>query len=169
MTTARVAPTPIHYPDELPIAQRRDELLATISTNQVVVVAGEAGGQAVGIHRAESDSLECVFYRLGRRLGRRMDEAKDAAAEERSRVLRHSLKHLKWIAGKKSWKRVVLHSFTHLGGENAPPDFAVGFFEEAAERLRSSGYEVAITPFGWFCQWEISVLGDSLAKVWKEI
>ncbi|MEM7288602.1 MAG: ATP-dependent RNA helicase HrpA [Actinomycetota bacterium] len=39
----RTAPTPIRYPDDLPIAQRRDELLATIRDNQVVVVAGETG------------------------------------------------------------------------------------------------------------------------------
>jgi len=31
------------YPQELPISQRRDELLATIRDNQVVVVAGETG------------------------------------------------------------------------------------------------------------------------------
>ena len=39
----RTAPTPIRYPDDLPIAQRREELLATIRDNQVVVVAGETG------------------------------------------------------------------------------------------------------------------------------
>ena len=76
---------------------------------------------------------------------------------------------MKWLAGKRSWKRVVLHSFTHLGGENASPEFARGFLEELDERLSATGYEVARTPFGWFCEWELSVYGESLAKVWKEI
>jgi D-Tyr-tRNAtyr deacylase len=94
-------------------------------------------------------------------------EAKDEADE--ARVFRHTLKHLKWIANKRSLRRVVLHSFTHLGGENATPAFAERLLESLAERLRDSGYEVWVTPFGYFCSWELSVYGDSLAKVWKEI
>ena len=94
-------------------------------------------------------------------------EAQDGA--DRASVFRHALKHVKWLAGKRELKRVVLHSFTHLGAENAPPEFARAFIEELAERLRSSGYEAWITPFGWFCEWDLSVHGDSLAKVWKEI
>ena len=63
----------------------------------------------------------------------------------------------------------MLHSFTHLGARNAPPDFAEAFLEELAERLRGTGYSVWTTPFGWFCSWDLAVYGDSLAKVWKEI
>ena len=37
------------------------------------------------------------------------------------------------------------------------------------ERLAGGGYEVATTPFGWFCEWDLSVYGESLAKVWKEV
>jgi len=94
-------------------------------------------------------------------------EERDAA--DRAGVFRHALKHVKWLANKRGMKRVVLHSFTHLGAENAAPDFARGFLEELAERLRSTGYEAWITPFGWFCEWDLAVHGDSLAKVWKEI
>ena len=39
----RRAPDEISYPAELPIAQRRDELLAAIRDHQVVVIAGETG------------------------------------------------------------------------------------------------------------------------------
>jgi len=96
-------------------------------------------------------------------------EAKDTDGEERKRALKHTLKHVKWLANKRELKNVVLHSFTHLGGENAPPEFAEDLFQELAERLRGSGYAVWITPFGWFCSWDLAVHGDSLAKVWKEI
>ena len=96
-------------------------------------------------------------------------EERDAGDEARRRVFKHTLKHVKWLAGKRDWKRVVLHSFTHLGGDNADPDFARGFIDELAERLRGTGYEVKTTPFGWFCSWELAVYGESLAKVWKEI
>jgi ATP-dependent helicase HrpA len=36
-------PSSIACPDELPITARRDELLAAIRENQVVIVAGETG------------------------------------------------------------------------------------------------------------------------------
>ena len=96
-------------------------------------------------------------------------EADDAAEARRASVLRQSLKHIKWLANKRALKNIVLHSFTHLGGETAEPDFAESFIQQAADRLRETGYQVWITPFGYFCEWDLSVYGESLAKVWKEI
>ena len=93
-------------------------------------------------------------------------EAKDAA--DRDDVFRKTLKNVKWLANKRELQRVVLHSFTHLGGENAEPDFASGLITELAGRLRATGYEVWITPFGYFNEWELSVYGESLGKVWKD-
>jgi len=94
-------------------------------------------------------------------------EARDEG--DRTRVFRRTLKHLKWLANKRQFKTIVLHSFTHLGGENADPDFAHTFFTDLAERLRDTGYTVEITPYGWFCSWQLDVYGESLAKVYKEI
>jgi len=88
---------------------------------------------------------------------------------ENASVMRQSIKHIKWLANKKQLKRVVLHSFTHLGGDTAPPEFATAFMKELGQRLENGGYEVLRTPFGYFCEWDISVYGDSLAKVWKQI
>ena len=36
-------------------------------------------------------------------------------------VFRQTLKHLKWLANKRELRTVVLHSFTHLGGDGAEP------------------------------------------------
>ncbi len=80
-----------------------------------------------------------------------------------------TLKNIKWLANKRELKKVVLHSFTHLGGETAAPEFAQAFLERLAERLRGSGYEVWITPFGYVCEWDLSVYGESLAKVFKAL
>ncbi len=91
------------------------------------------------------------------------------ADQDNASVLRQTLKHIKWLAGKKRMTNVVLHSFAHLGGDAAAPDGARRLLEEVARRLRHSGYQVWTTPFGYFCEWDISVHGDSLAKVWKEI
>jgi hypothetical protein len=96
-------------------------------------------------------------------------EAKDADPDERKRVFRHALKHVKWLANKRELKNVVLHSFTHLGAENAPPEFAAPYIDERGERRRTTGYTVWSTPFGWFCSWDLAVHGDSLAKAWKEV
>jgi hypothetical protein len=94
-------------------------------------------------------------------------EAADAA--NRASVFRQTLKHLKWLANKREMKTIVLHSFTHLGGDNAEPDFARDLTEELAARLRETGYEIWVTPFGYFNEWDLSVYGESLAKVWKQV
>jgi hypothetical protein len=84
-------------------------------------------------------------------------------------IFSKTLKNIKWLANKRGLRRVVLHSFTHLGGETAAPEFAQAFLERMAERLRGTGYEVWITPFGYVCEWDLSVYGESLAKVFKAL
>ncbi len=96
-------------------------------------------------------------------------EGKDVGSSRRASVFRQSLKHIKWLANKRKLRTIVLHSFTHLGGESAPPEAARAFLEDLAERLRHTGYIVHITPFGWVCEWELHVYGESIAKVWKAI
>ncbi|OGQ84161.1 MAG: hypothetical protein A3F90_17845 [Deltaproteobacteria bacterium RIFCSPLOWO2_12_FULL_60_19] len=96
-------------------------------------------------------------------------EASDEASERRSSVQRQTLKHVKWLANKRGLKNIVLHSFAHLGGQAASPGFTENFMNEIAQRLGETGYSVRQTPFGYFCEWDLSVYGDSLAKVWKEI
>lgn len=86
----------------------------------------------------------------------------------RDSVFSKVFKHAKWLAKKRAFCRVLLHSFAHLGGRNASADFAFEFLDDLANRLRAGGFEVAQTPFGYFCEWELDVHGESLAKVWKE-
>lgn len=95
-------------------------------------------------------------------------EKNDMVEDNYNKVFRKTLKHIKWLANKKDFTDIVLHSFTHLGGDSAAPDDAEQWMNAMAERLETTGYSVKITPFGWFSSWEISVQGDSLAKVWKE-
>jgi hypothetical protein len=96
-------------------------------------------------------------------------EASDADEARTSSVLRQSLKHIKWLANKRELKNIVLHSFTHLGGATAEPGFAESFMTTLSQRLSETGYQVWTTPFGYFCEWDLEVFGESLAKVWKEI
>jgi hypothetical protein len=96
-------------------------------------------------------------------------EPTDEAKDRRAAIVRQTLKHIKWLANKRTLRNIVLHSFAHLGGETASPASAESFLTDLAVRLRETDYNVWITPFGYFCEWELSVYGDSLAKVWKEI
>jgi len=96
-------------------------------------------------------------------------EASDAEESRASSVQRQSQKHIKWLANKRELKNIVLHSFTHLGGDTAAPAFAESFITTLSQRLGETGYKVSTTPFGYFCEWDLEVFGDSLAKVWKEI
>ena len=93
-------------------------------------------------------------------------EAEDEA--NRERVLQKFVKNTKWIAGKFSTKSVVLHSFNHLSSSKSSPEFAEALLKEVKERLQRTGYEVIVTPFGYFNEFKMHVAGDSLAKVFKE-
>jgi len=87
--------------------------------------------------------------------------------DKRGKTITKAAKNIKWLAGKRGLRRVVLHSFTHLGGETADPAVALALLEEIAARLRQAGYQVWLTPFGWSCEWELAVYGEGLAKVFK--
>jgi hypothetical protein len=96
-------------------------------------------------------------------------EKTDEDEERKPAILRQTLKHVKWLANKRELNNIGIHSFTHLGGETASAPFAETFIGTLAQRLRESGYCVWMTPFGYLCEWELAVYGESLAKVWKEI
>lgn len=84
-------------------------------------------------------------------------------------LLTKALKNIKWIANKRGLKNVVLHSFTHLAETTASPEYAQRAIDTLAARLREVGYSVVVTPFGYFCEWDLSVYGESLAKVYKAL
>ena len=63
-TTAATGPADapalrIHYPPELPVSQRRDDIAAAIRDNQVVIVAGETGS-------GKTTQLPKILLELGR-------------------------------------------------------------------------------------------------------
>ena len=96
-------------------------------------------------------------------------ERGDVEGEGGESAFRQALKHVKWLANKRGLRTVVLHSFAHLGGDSAPPNLAQALLERLAARLADGGYAPHLTPFGWVNEWDLSVFGESLAKVWKQI
>lgn len=122
----------------------------------------QIGGQDVADVNVDDELRDCVvvFAHI---------ESQDEPTDERKRVFKHTLKHVKWLANKRDYKNIVLHSFTHLGGQNASPEFARAFLKELGERLEATDYQVKHTPFGYFCEWQLDVHGESLAKVYKQV
>ncbi len=94
-------------------------------------------------------------------------EAEDI--ENESSVKKKLLKNLKWIAGKNSTKKIILHSFAHLSESKAEPKFTKTLFDNIEERLINSGFEVEQTPFGYFLDLKVDAPGFSLARVFKDL
>jgi D-Tyr-tRNAtyr deacylase len=94
-------------------------------------------------------------------------EEKDQA--DAAGVVTKAIKNIKWLARKFETNHVVLHSFAHLSSSKAEPIFAEQLLQQIAERLRSVGFTVATTPFGYFNEFRVHVAGPSLAKVFVEI
>ena len=90
--------------------------------------------------------------------------------EEKSpKIIRKSINNIRWLAKKTGRKRIMLHSFAHLSKSKSSVEFAQNILIEIAEKLEDKGYEVFTTPFGYFLEFRIHVLGESLAKVWKSL
>ena len=93
----------------------------------------------------------------------------EAEDEAKPKLETKVITNIKWLANKRQLKNIVLHSFTHLSASTASPEFAQTLLNSLEERLAATGYQVWQTPFGYFCEWDLSVYGDSLAKVFKEL
>ena len=78
------------------------------------------------------------------------------------------VKNAKWLARKWETRRIVLHSFTHLGEQKADPEVAKGLIDRVHKRLETAGYTVVQTPYGYFNDLSIEAPGHPLARIYKE-
>lgn len=79
------------------------------------------------------------------------------------------VKNLKWAARKNGTNKILLHSFAHLSESKASPDFTKKVFDNTEERIRTAGFEVSQTPFGYFLDLDLKAPGKSLARIFKDI
>ena len=77
--------------------------------------------------------------------------------------------HLKWVARKNNTKSIVLHSFAHLAGTKASPEFTLKVFNASQQRLLIGGYETWQTPFGYFLDLRMDAPGFSMARIWADL
>jgi hypothetical protein len=91
-----------------------------------------------------------------------------ADAESGSSAETKLVKNAKWLARKWDVKRIILHSFTHLGENKAQPQQARELLQRSHTRLTDAGYEVTQTPYGYFLDLAIKAPGHPLARVYKQ-
>lgn len=89
--------------------------------------------------------------------------------EKKDRIIRKTVDNITWLARKTGRNRIMLHSFAHLSDSKSSIEFAQEVLETIEDRLKNKGYAVSVTPFGYFLEFKIHVLGESLAKVWKTL
>jgi len=95
-------------------------------------------------------------------------EPSDLSEEKKGKVETKLVKNCKWLAGKWGTKKVIIHSFAHLSEEKGAPEEARQLLSRAANRIKSAGYEVNETPYGYFLDIELQAPGKPLARIYKE-
>jgi len=89
--------------------------------------------------------------------------------EKAGEIAKKAVDNIAWLARKTSRSKIVLHSFAHLSNSKSSVEFAQIMLEKIQSGLKSNGYEVITTPFGYFLEFQIHIMGESLAKVWKAL
>ena len=89
--------------------------------------------------------------------------------EKVRKIINKSTNNIRWLAKKTGRNKIMLHSFAHLSKSKASVEFAKDILKGIEEKLENKGYEVFTTPFGYFLEFRIHVLGESLSKVWKSL
>ena len=84
-------------------------------------------------------------------------------------VIKDAAGNINWLARKVGRTRIMLHSFAHLSDSKSSIEFAQETINALKAKLAEKGFEVDMTPFGYFLEFKIHVGGQSLAKVWKSI
>ena len=89
--------------------------------------------------------------------------------DDPDKIEKKLIKNLKWGARKNETQRIVLHSFSHLAETKASAAFTKELLDRAAERLKSAGYEIWQTPFGYFHDLDLQAPGRSTARIFTSI
>lgn len=89
--------------------------------------------------------------------------------DKKDKVKKKAFENIKWLAKKVNTEEIILHSFGHLSESKSSPEFAQEMINDIKKSLEERGYKTETTPFGYFLEFKIHVLGESLAKVFKSL
>ncbi len=87
--------------------------------------------------------------------------------ERESKLKDKAVDNIRWLLKKTNTNTVVLHSFAHLSESKSSPEFAQKLIERLKGSLEERHIITHVTPFGYFLEFKLHVLGESLAKVFK--
>ena len=87
----------------------------------------------------------------------------------KNKLIRKLLNNITWYSRKINNKRIVLHSFAHLSESKSEPEYAREIIDEVSRRLKDKGFEVHVTPFGYFLELEIRIKGEPIARIFKSL
>ena len=94
-------------------------------------------------------------------------EARDEADPEGIAGL--AAREIEDVAGKVDTRRVVLYPYAHLSSSLGAPDVARIILANLAARLKTEGYEVLASPFGWYKSFRLSAKGHPLSELSREV
>ena len=87
--------------------------------------------------------------------------------DRENKVRGKAVDNIRWLLKKTNTNSVVLHSFAHLSESKSSPEFAQKLIESLKSSLEGHDIVTHVTPYGYFLEFKIHVLGESLAKVFK--
>lgn len=87
--------------------------------------------------------------------------------ERESKLKGKAVDNIRWLLKKTNTNTVVLHSFAHLSESKSSPEFAQKLIENLKGSLEERHIITHVTPYGYFLEFKLHVLGESLAKVFK--
>ncbi len=92
-------------------------------------------------------------------------EKEDEGRENKLR--KKAVDNIRWLLKKTRTNTVVLHSFAHLSESKSSPEFAKNLITDLKISLDKYNLMTHVTPYGYFLEFKLHVLGESLAKVFK--
>ena len=94
-------------------------------------------------------------------------ETRDEADPDRIAAL--AAKEIEDVAAKVHTGRVVLYPYAHLSSSLAGPSISRTIIASLAARLKTEGFEVLASPFGWYKSFRLSAKGHPLSELSREI
>lgn len=89
--------------------------------------------------------------------------------EKGNSVVQKLVKNIVWHARKTGASTIVLHSFAHLSESKADPEAAKNLIFKAKEKLEKKGFDVHVTPFGYFLEFVLHVYDTPISRVFKSL
>jgi threonyl-tRNA synthetase len=88
---------------------------------------------------------------------------------DRDELMETVVNEIKGVTGKLSTQKIMLYPYAHLSSELAGPEAAKEISIELETALKSEGFEVVRSPFGWYKSFKIACKGHPLSELSKEI